>query len=359
MPWKVCFSHSMLAFVLVGSLITCGCESKRSGAPSSGESSTGETAEGPSELTGKIAIEGSSTVEPITNQAKERFNKLHPNVAVSVSGEGTSNGFKSFVKKETDISDASRPIKQKELESARASGLEFVEIPVAYDGLTIAVHPTNDFVKSLTVEQLEKIFKAGEPAKTWKDVNADWPAKKITIFSPGTGSGTYDYFSEVVIGNEGSLRDDEQINLNEDDNILVRGVAGDPFAIGFFGYSYFDRNRKDLKAVPIVNPKGTAVTPSIETIESGEYAPFSRPLLMYLNLQSLDKAEVITFVEYLLENAREIAVAANYVPLPDAIYTQASENIENRVTGTHYLTDKGEKRDGSLVEVFKAENLQK
>lgn len=341
----------------IGLLAFAGCSKSKTADTDSG--SAGEPAGAVSQLTGKIAVEGSSTVEPITNQAKERFNELHPDVTISVTGEGTSNGFKSFVKKETDISDASRPIKQKELESCNASGLEFIEVPVAYDGITIAVHPKNSFVKSLTIDQLKKIFRAGDSAKTWQDLNPEWPNKKISIFSPGTGSGTYDYFSEVVIGKEGALRDDGQINLNEDDNILVRGVAGDEFAIGFFGFSYYERNKDELQAVPVINPAGDPVSPTKETIESGEYAPFSRPLLIYLNTESLDKVEVQTFVEMFMENIREIVTAANYVPLPDVVYTAASKNIEDRVVGTHYLTAEGDKREGSLVSVFKPENLKK
>lgn len=357
MKWSQYFSPGVSSLVCASVVMIWGCDSssQKSTPAVSGEVESGA----PSELAGKIAIEGSSTVEPISNQAKERFNKIHPDVVISVGGEGTSNGFKSFVKKETDISDASRPIKEKELVSATTNGLEFIEVPVAYDGLTIAVHPQNDFVTSLTVEQLKKLFAGSEPAKTWKDVNPDWPDKKVTIFSPGTGSGTYDYFSEVVVGDEGSLRDDNQINLNEDDNILVRGVAGDKYAIGYFGYSYYDRNRSELKAVPIVNPEGKEILPSMETIESGEYAPFSRPLFLYLNSQSLDKIEVGVFVDFLMENIRDIAIAANYVPLPEELYSQARANIENRVHGTHYLTDDGNKREGSLTEIFKAENLKK
>ncbi|WP_417735854.1 phosphate ABC transporter substrate-binding protein PstS family protein [Rosistilla oblonga] len=350
---------TLTAMLCIGFLTVAGCGSKKSGGDSDAGGAVVSDGEAVSQLTGKIAVEGSSTVSPITTQAKERFNEQHPDVTISITGEGTSNGFKSFAKKETDIQDASRPIKQKELDTCNESGLEFIEVPVAYDGLTIAVHPKNKFVKSLTVDQLKKIFRSGDSAKTWKEVDPQWPDKKISIFSPGTGSGTYDYFSEVVIGKEGSLRDDNQINLNEDDNILVRGVAGDEFAIGYFGYSYYDRNKNDLQAVPIINPAGEAVLPNAETIESGEYAPFSRPLFIYLNSESLDKVEVEIFVESYMTNIREIVAAANYVPLPESVYTAATQNIENRVAGTHYLTAEGEKREGSIINVFKPENLKK
>ncbi|MEZ6087670.1 MAG: PstS family phosphate ABC transporter substrate-binding protein [Pirellulaceae bacterium] len=363
--------YSPFAFCVAACLLLCGCDSSKQAGPTASDgaavgevASNGDVAPGGeagpvSELAGKIAVEGSSTVAPITNQAKERFNEHYPDVEISVSGDGTSNGFASFVKKQTDISDASRPIKQKELDQAQANSVTFVEVPVAYDGLTIAVNPKNDFVKSLTVDQLAKIFRAGDEAKTWKDVNPEWPEEKISIFSPGTGSGTYDYFSEVVLGKDGTLRSDNQINLNEDDNILVRGVAGDPFAIGYFGYSYYERNMDDLRAVPIVNPAGNEVSPTKATIESGEYAPFSRPLFIYLNTESLDKAEVETFVDFYMENIREVVTAANYVPLPDEIYAKAVDNVANRVTGTHYLTEEGEKREGPLSEVYQPANLKK
>ena len=309
-------------------------------------------------LAGSIAIEGSSTVEPISNRAKEKFNSRFPNVNLSVSGQGTGNGFKALAAKECDVSDGSRPIKKKELDSCTAAGVEFFEIPVAYDGLTIVINNDNDFVKQLSVNELKKIFREDTAAKTWNEVNPDWPSEKISIYAPGIASGTHDYFVEVIgkKDNKG-LRADEQTTLSEDDKLLVTGVKGDKFAIGFFGYGYYESSKSELKAVPIVNEKGDAITPSMATIESGEYAPFSRPLFIYVNTESYQRAEVREFVDFYLNDIVAIAKDANYVPLPTTVYELAKELIAKEMSGTHYVDEAGEKRSGSVTDVYKAENL--
>jgi len=310
-------------------------------------------------LKGEVMIEGSSTVEPISLKAKEEFKNKFSAVNVSVSGQGTGNGFKALAKGECDVSDASRPIKSKELKLCQDAGVKFYEIPVAYDGLTIVVNKKNDFVNSLTVEQLKKIFREDMAVKTWKDVDESWPDKKITIFAPGIASGTHDYFIEVIgkKDNKG-MRSDGQTTKSEDDKTLVTGVKQDETAIGFFGYSYFEANKNELKAVPIVNPKtNEAVTPSIETIESGEYAPFSRPLLIYANAENYERAEVQEFVDFYVANAAMLAKEARYVALPQSIYDAARTNIDSGKTGTHFLDAEGEKRSGGLTKVFVPENL--
>ena len=310
-------------------------------------------------LSGSITIEGSSTVEPISNRAKEKFNSSFPNVNISVSGQGTGNGFKALGAKECDVSDASRPIKQKELDLCKAAGINFYEVPVAYDGLTIVVNKENDFVNELTVDQLKQIFREDTAAKTWKEVNDAWPDKKIAIYAPGIASGTHDYFVEVIGKKDGKgLRADEQTMLSEDDKALVTGVKGDKFAIGFFGFSYYDANKDELKAVSIINPdSSTAVAPSMASIESGEYAPFSRPLFIYVNSESYQRAEVKEFVDYYLDNVVSIVKDASYVPLPADVYALAKAHIVKDLSGSHYLDSEGNKRDGSVTEVYVEENL--
>jgi phosphate transport system substrate-binding protein len=234
--------------------------------------------------------------------------------------------------------------------------VEYIELPVAYDGLTIVVNKENAFVDQLTVEDLQKIFLGESAAKSWKDINPAWDDLPIKIYSPGTDSGTFDYFKEVVAGKDGQMRSD--MSTSEDDNQLVTGVAGEKGAIGFFGASYYFTNQDKLKAVPIVNPQdGKAVLPSPEAIESGEYAPFSRPLFIYVNLASVKKPEMKKFVEYYLKNAPEIAKKVQYVALPDDLYKRAQEHYENRLTGTHYIDGEGNPRSGALAKVYTKENL--
>ncbi|TWT92167.1 PstS family phosphate ABC transporter substrate-binding protein [Neorhodopirellula pilleata] len=314
---------------------------------------------GESNLVGTIKIDGSSTVQPISDAVRETFIKMHPKVDVTVSGNGTGNGFKSFYDKGADIADASRPIKSGEFEKCEANGVNFVELPVAYDGLTFVVNPENDWVKELTVDQLKKIFVGDNPAKKWSDVDASWPNEPINIFSPGTGSGTYDYTHEVLAkSDDKELRDD--MNLNEDDNILVQGVAGNKYSIGFFGVAYYAENQDKLRAVPIVNPDDkTAYEPTVDNIASGKYAPFSRPLFIYINTESLNRAEVQTFVEYYLENTSEASEKVGYVRLPEAVISKAQQNLDALVTGTHFTDKSGETRSGSLTELFVDENLVK
>ena len=307
------------------------------------------------ELQGKVDIDGSSTVYPISEAAASRFTERFPNVTVNVGVSGTGGGFKRFTRGETDISDASRPIRLDEVEKAEANGVSFVELPVAYDGLTLVVHPDNDWVDQLTVDEVKKIFSADSAATTWSDVRSGWPDQEIKIFAPGTDSGTFDYFKEVVAGDDGSLRAD--MSTSEDDNVLVTGVSGSPNAIGFFGVAYYEENKNKLKAVPIVNPEtGEAVTPTAQTIESGQYAPFSRPLFIYVNRKSLGRPEVKRFVSYFLENAATMADQTGYVALPPSVYEVATKNARSRQAGTHYLTEEGEKRHGPVTEIYQPKN---
>lgn len=318
---------------------------------------TGEVSE--SNLVGAIKIDGSSTVQPISDAVRETFIEMHPKVDVSVSGNGTGNGFKSFYDKGTDVSDASRPIKPREFETCQKNGVRFVELPVAYDGLTIVVNPENDWVKELTVDQLKQMFVGDDAAKNWSDINKDWPKEPINIFAPGTGSGTYDYFHEVLAKKaKKELRGD--MNLNEDDNILVQGVAGNKYSIGFFGVAYYTENKDKLRAVPVVNPKDeTAYEPTVDNIASNKYAPFSRPLFIYVNTDSLNRAEIQTFVEYYLETVSEACEKVGYVRLPESIIAKAQQNLDALETGTHFVDKDGQSRSGALKDLFVDENLVK
>jgi phosphate transport system substrate-binding protein len=302
-------------------------------------------------LRGAIKIDGSSTVYPITEAVSEEFAEAAPRVRVTVGISGTGGGFKRFAVGETDISDASRPIKHKEYQVTVENKVDFIEIPVAYDGLSIVVNRANYWVDHLTVDELKKIFLDGSPVKTWKDVRPDWPATAIKIYAPGTDSGTFDYFKEVVAGKKGAIRSD--MSVSEDDNVLVRGVSGDEGGVGFFGCAYYFENKDKLKVVPIVNPNGVAVTPTPETIENGRYAPFSRPLFIYVASQSADRPEVNAFVKFYLEQGPELAEEVGYVKLPREIYQRAARNFDNRKTGTQYLTASGEKVEGPVTKVYR------
>ncbi|MEE2719416.1 MAG: PstS family phosphate ABC transporter substrate-binding protein [Planctomycetota bacterium] len=300
-------------------------------------------------MTGTITIDGSSTVYPITEAVAEEFAEVAPRVRVSVGISGTGGGFKRFCAGETDISDASRPIKKKEYDLAKENKIDFVEIPVAYDGLTIVVNKENDWVDNITVDELKKIFLADSTAKNWSDIRAGWPDTPFKIYAPGTDSGTFDYFKEVVAGKKGSIRSD--MSVSEDDNVLVRGVSGNTGAIGFFGCAYFFENKDKLKAVPVMNGD-EAIMPTPETIENGTYAPFSRPLFIYVSTKAMAKPQVVAFVDFYLEHAGDLAQEVGYVRLPKGVYARASKNVKMAKTGTLFLDETGEKVHGSLVSVY-------
>ena len=309
-------------------------------------------------LRGKVEIDGSSTVFPISEAAAAQFNKRYPSVTVNVGVSGTGGGFKRFTKGETDISDASRPIKSSEFEATKSANISFFEIPVAYDGLTLVIHKKNDWVDYLTIDEIKKIFTTEGNAKTWSQVRKGWPDAEIQIFAPGTDSGTFDYFKEVVAGKEGSLRED--MSTSEDDNVLVTGVSGSPNAIGFFGVAYFAENKDKLNSVPILNPNlSEPVSPTPETIENGSYAPFSRPLFIYVNSKSFARPEVRQFVGFYLANAAKLAPKTGYVALPMSVYQEARKRCVGRLTGTHYLTETMEKRSGPVTDVYQSANLTK
>jgi phosphate transport system substrate-binding protein len=312
------------------------------------------TASTQAELAGEIKIDGSSTVYPITQFVAETFHDLNEKVNISVGFSGTGGGMKKFAAGETDISCASRPIKAKEAKALAEAGIEFIEVPVAYDGLSIVVNKNNTWAKSMTVDQLKKMFLASNKGKvkTWKDVNPEWPAIEIKMYIPGTDSGTFDYFKEIVVGkSEDAIRDD--VSESEDDNVLVTGITGDRGAIGFFGAAYYFANKDKLRAVPIVNKAGKAVTPAPDVIESGDYNPFSRPLFIYVKKSSLERPEVKAFVDFYLADAGDFSEEVGYVALPGKVYDRAKANIKNKKTGTQYTDANGEKVEGSVVDVYK------
>ncbi len=346
----------------ISSFLMLGCDSSTHVVDDGGSSLNEEFGEDNSELTqieGQVVIDGSSTVAPISEGAAEAFEKVFTNVKVTVATSGTGGGFKRFWTGETDISAASRPIKQDEFENCKANKVSFVELPVAYDGLSIVVSKQNDFLTELTVEDLKKIFLKEGGAKTWKDINPQWEDLEIKIYAPGTDSGTFDYFfADVVAKDEENEHPRDDMSVSEDDNVLVTGVAGERGAIGFFGASYYFSNSDKIKAIPIVNPDtGTAHLPTPQTIESGDYAPFSRPLFIYVNSKSLRRPEVKQFVAFYLKNAPELAQRVDYVALPPELYEIATRHYEDRLFGTHYLTPQMEKRKGSLLDVYTTEHL--
>ncbi|MCE2875806.1 MAG: phosphate ABC transporter substrate-binding protein PstS family protein, partial [Planctomycetaceae bacterium] len=249
-----------------------------------------------------------------------------------------------------DISDASRPITKTEAETCKSANIEFVELPVAYDGLCIAISKQNTWATKLTVDQIRKIYSASGTAKTWKDLDSAWPDRAIKVYSPGTDSGTFDYFKEVTVGRDGKVRSD--MSVSEDDNVLVNGVAGDRDAIGYFGFAYFTENKDKLVAVAVDDGKG-AVLPTDATILDGSYEPFSRPVFIYVNRKSADRPEIGAFVDFYLQQAAALSKEVGYTPLPESIYGTARTNWKARRTGTQFLDAKGDKVSGSLANVYK------
>ena len=301
-------------------------------------------------LKGEIRVDGSSTVYPITEAVAEDFSKAAKGVRTTVGVSGTGGGFKRFCKGETDISDASRPITKTEAETCKSANIEFVELPVAYDGLCIAISKQNTWATKLTVDQIRKIYSASGTAKTWKDLDSAWPDRAIKVYSPGTDSGTFDYFKEVTVGRDGKVRSD--MSVSEDDNVLVNGVAGDRDAIGYFGFAYFTENKDKLVAVAVDDGKG-AVLPTDATILDGSYEPFSRPVFIYVNRNSADRPEIGAFVDFYLQQAAALSKEVGYTPLPESIYGTARTNWKARRTGTQFLDAKGDKVSGSLANVYK------
>jgi phosphate transport system substrate-binding protein len=288
-----------------------------------------------------IQIDGSSTVYPMTEAVAEEFQKETKgaiNVTVGISGTG--GGFKKFVRGEIDISDASRPILKEEMEQARANGIEYIELPVCFDALTVAVHPENTWVDHLTVAELKKMWEPAAQGKvmTWNQIRPEWPKEPLVLFGAGSDSGTFDYFTEAICGKAKASRGD--YTGSEDDNVLVQGLAGNKFALGYLPYAYYAPHKDRLKAVPIVwdkNSTSDPVLPSMENVLKGIYNPLSRPLFIYVSKKSIEtKPEVKQFVQFYLENGADLAKTVKYLPLPDKAYEMAVERFEKMQTGTGF-----------------------
>ncbi len=282
-----------------------------------------------------IQIDGSSTVFPVTEAVAEEFQKSKKGkVKVTVGIAGTGGGFKKFCRAETDISNASRPILKSEIEDCKKSNVQFIELPVAYDALTVIINPKNDWVKSLTVADLKKMWEPGAQGKvsTWNQIRPEWPNSPLKLFGPGADSGTFDYFTEAIVGKAKSSRGD--FTASEDDNVLVQGVANDRNALGYFGFAYYIENQAKLKAVAIETAKGP-VAPSAKTVEDGTYQPLARPIFIYISKKSLDtKPDVKEFVDFYLKNASKLVKDVKYVALPPGAYSIGAEHIKKGKIGT-------------------------
>jgi phosphate transport system substrate-binding protein len=284
-----------------------------------------------------ITIDGSSTVYPITEAVAEEFQKA-TKTKVTVGISGTGGGFKKFCRGETDISEASRPILKKEMDACKEAGIQYIELAVAYDALTVVINPKNDWIKSMTVAELNKMWApaAQGSIKTWKQVNATWPDKPLKLFGPGADSGTFDYFTEAIVGKAKSSRGD--FTASEDDNVLVQGVSSDVGGLGYFGYAYFEANQDKLKAVPIVAKAGApAISPSPEAVMNGTYQPLSRPLFIYVNATAAAfKPDVKAFVDYYLAHAPTLVKEVKYIPLPANEYAGVTAHWKSLKPGTGF-----------------------
>jgi phosphate transport system substrate-binding protein len=275
---------------------------------------------------GSIRADGSSTVGPLAQAAAERYRGENPDAQVVVGVSGTGGGFERFCLGETDLSNASRPIKEDEAKACEGEGIDFVEMQIANDALTVVVNKENDWAKCLTVEQLKKIWQPGSKVKNWNEVDAGFPDVPMKLYGPGTDSGTFDYFTDEINGEEGASRSD--YSPSEDDNILVQGVAGDRGALGYFGFTYYEANQERLNAVQIDAGDG-CVAPSSETAQSGEYKPLSRPLFVYARSDAVEQQHVRDFLTFWLENAQAIADDAQFVPLTDAQLEESRTALES------------------------------
>ena len=312
----------LLAAALLAVLAGCG------GGRDSDDEAGGDTTEasgGGSDLSGRIEADGSSTVGPFTTAAAERFQSENPGVQVTVGVSGTGGGFERFCRGETELSNASRPIKDEEAAICDDAGIAYTEFQVANDALTVVVNTENDWATCLTTEQLKTIWGPDSKVKNWNEVDSSFPDERLTLFGPGTDSGTFDYFTDEINGEEGASRSD--YSASENDNNTVTGVSGEKGGLGYFGFSYYEENQDTLKAVEIDGGDG-CVAPSVENAQNGSYTPLSRPLFIYAKNDALGRPEVEAFVRYMIENATEIAEASQYVPLTDEQVEKANADLE-------------------------------
>ena len=280
---------------------------------------------------GTIEIDGWSTVFPVSEAVAEEFGKTHSSVRVNVGVSGTGGGFKRFVVGETDISDASRPIKDAEAALATENGIQYMELKVGTDGLSVMVNPQNDWAECLTVEELRMIWEPGSSISNWNQVRSDFPDRPLRLYGADTDSGTFDYFTEEILGEGGLSRSD--YTASADDNVLVQGISGDRNALGYFGYAYYAENEDKLKLVAVDNGEG-CVAPTAETIETGEYTPLSRPLFIYVSTKSMERPEVKAFVEFYMEHGRDLVREVGYIPLPPDAYLNTLTEVKGFKSGS-------------------------
>lgn len=282
-----------------------------------------------------IKIDGSSTVFPIAEAVAEEFQiSKRGKVRVTVGIAGTGGGFKRFCRGETDVSNASRPILKEEMESCRKAGVKYLELPVAFDALTVVVNPKNDWVKTLTVADLKKMWEPSAQGRVtrWNQIRPEWPNEPLVLYGPGADSGTFDYFTEAVNGKSKASRGD--FAASEDDNVIVQGVESNKNALGYFGYAYYIANKARVRAAPVVNKAGKPVMPSIEAVNDGSYEPLSRPLFIYVSEAASQRPEVREFINFYLSEGAELAKEVGYVPLPDEAYRMAREHFAAKKLGT-------------------------
>jgi phosphate transport system substrate-binding protein len=311
------------AVLAVALIFAAGCGRDDNSSSSTTTASGGGSGEA---LSGRIEVDGSSTVGPFVTAGAEEFQVQNPDVQVTVGISGTGGGFERFCAGETDISDASRPIKEdEEVPVCQKNGIEYTEIQVANDGIAVVVNKENDWATCLTVEQLNKIWGPDSKIDSWKDVDSSFPDEKLTLAGPGTDSGTFDFFTKEINGEEDASRTDYQ--ATEDDNVIVQAVEGDKGGLGYFGLSYFEQNQENLSDLEVDGGSG-CVAPSTETVQDGSYTPLSRPLFVYVKNESLQKPEVKAFVQYLLDNEQTIAENALFVPLTDEQLQKSMSDFE-------------------------------
>lgn len=342
-------SFMLMAGIMSLTLGLNACNTADQTTPDGGSTSTEGGGGG---LTGEIQVDGSSTVYPISQVMAEEFNAENSDVRITVGVSGSGGGFKKFCAGETDISNASRPIKESEMELCKEAGIEYVEVPVAFDGLSVVVNPENDWATCLTAEELGKVWapEAEGQVMSWSQVKEGFPDVRLDLYGPGTDSGTYDYFTDATVGDEGVSRGD--YTASEDDNIIVQGVSSETEAMGFFGYAYYEENKDSLKIMEIENSDGTCLSPTLERIADGSYNPLSRPIFFYVKKTSLEeKPEVAAFVNYHLAPANSDKIlTAGYVPLPEDINAKVQARIDNKTTGSIF-------EGGSSVGVKLADKL--
>ncbi len=324
---------SLLLVLVTGCSVQDNTSSRTGGGSPSKPNDTGTPTSSPKvdapteKLSGEVLADGSSTVFPITQAVAEEFMKVHQDVKVSVGIAGTGGGFKRFVVGETDINDASRPISEKEIDACNKSGVEYLELKVAIDGLSVVVNPKNDWCKAITVAQLKKLWNKGSTVKKWNELDPSWPDAEIRLYGPGPDSGTFDYFTEAVNGKAKESRSD--YTPSEDDNVLVQGVNGDKNSLGYFGYAYYSDNQDKVKLLAIADGDdlSKAVVPSDETILNGTYKPLSRPLFIYVNKKSFEKPQVREFVKYYIAKGQDYVKEVQYIQLPENDLKEAQQRL--------------------------------